>query len=661
MMSELVNPVGLGLAARGSVSDAVAWTEEARRQGVESVWIHDSYFERDAVSFASAIASQVADIRVGLGALNPYTRHPVLIAMTVSAIDEMSPGRVILALGTGLPLRLGQMGIPYIPEEGVERVSRCIDILRALWNGERLPPGAPGLPPLQPMFPPVHRVPVYIAAYRSPMLKLAGEKADGYLARPAESIPALRVMLAKIRAASAAAGRAEDAVATAGYLLTIVDSSRREALNRAKREPFVIYMMSVLSDVSLRRAGFERELRDRIAEAWKQEDYHGAAELIPDSLLDAFVLCGTPTDVAEGAWRYRETGLELPILQPVVQEQTQVEATLEAAVVYGSEEAAAEPIPALPDGSSPRSEIGKRGLGRRLAAWVEVTRPFSFTASVVPVSVGGALASAEGVFYWPLFLAAVFGALLLQVGTNIINELFDVRRGVDSITSPRASHAIVKGRVDEREAFLLGASAFALATVIGLWLIHRRGWPVAALGLIGIVAGFGYTAPPLQYKYRGFGVPLVFLLMGPTMVGGAYYVVTGSFGWGALAASIPVGFLVAAILHGNEWRDISEDARAGIVTLSNRMGRRLAHFGYVFLVVGAYVALGLAVMAGALSTSSLLPLLSLPLFVRVIRASELGAAGQQRAIAKIDLETARLHAVFGALLVAGLAASALGA
>jgi 1,4-dihydroxy-2-naphthoate octaprenyltransferase len=146
------------------------------------------------------------------------------------------------------------------------------------------------------------------------------------------------------------------------------------------------------------------------------------------------------------------------------------------------------------------------------------------------------------------------------------------------------------------------------------------------------------------------------------MVGGAYYVITGTISWQALTLSVPIGLLVAAILHGNEWRDISDDARSGMSTLSVRFGRNAAHLGYVSLVVGAYLALALAVLIGglpngyaiALPTTTLLAMLSLPLLVRAIRASELGATGQQRAIAMIDLETAQLHATFGVLLVLGL-------
>jgi 1,4-dihydroxy-2-naphthoate polyprenyltransferase len=678
-MAELSRPIGFGLAARGSVSETVAWAEQARRAGLDSVWVHDSYFERDAVTYASAIASRVGGIRVGMGALNPLTRHPVLVAMTVSAIDDMAPGRVLLGMGTGLPLRLGQMGIPYTPDAGLEAVSKAIDTMRALWSGERVPPGQAGLPPVQPMFPPVHRVPIYIAAYRSAFLRLAGSKADGYLARPAESIASLRRMLETMRAASVAAGRPEDAVEVAGYLLTLVDRSRREALNRAKREPFVIYMMSVQSDLAMRRAGLDPELKNRIAEAWRAEDYHRAANLIPDELLDAFMLCGTREEVAAGAAAYHQAGMDLPLLQPVLQAEDQVREVLAAAVEYGrAAPAPAAPAPVAPapaaavhGGAGPeavpaetlperasRPERARHRSPRRLAAWFEIARPFSFTASTVPVAAGGALAALDGRLDWPLLIAALSAAVLLHVGTNVTNEIYDVRKGIDSITSPRASHALLKGRLSEHEAFALAAAAFAGATAIGLWLVAVRGWPVAVLGLLGLIGGLGYTAPPLEYKFHALGPPLVFLLMGPLMVVGSYYVSSGTLTWAALVASLPVGLLVTAILHGNEWRDVSEDARAGISTLSIRVGRRFAHELYITLVIGAYLVLALAVAIGALPPLSLLAMLSLPLLVRAIRASELGATGQQRAIAMIDLETAQLHAAFGFLLVAGLVIAA---
>src|SRR5215831_8204816 len=179
-MRTLARPIGLGLAARGDVDEVTTWARRARDAGLDSVWVHDSYFERDGVSFATAIAQAIAldddedmaGFRVALGAANPFTRHPVVLAMTGSALDEVLPGRIVMGLGTGLPLRLKQMGIPYDPASAVERVSSTMDELRALWAGERLPSATPGLPPIQPMFPPTHRIPLFIAAYRREFVEL---------------------------------------------------------------------------------------------------------------------------------------------------------------------------------------------------------------------------------------------------------------------------------------------------------------------------------------------------------------------------------------------------------------------------------------------------------------------------------------------------------
>jgi 1,4-dihydroxy-2-naphthoate octaprenyltransferase len=444
--------------------------------------------------------------------------------------------------------------------------------------------------------------------------------------------------------------------------------------------------------VSLARAGFDRELRDRIAAAWRAEDFHTAGNLIPDELLDAFMLCGTREDVAAAAVRYHtEANLELPLLQPVLQEEAQIEELLAAARLF-----AAAPDPAHAAGEAGRVPVlsaataagasaassaaipldiagypasagladdrtltlGSRVRRRAGAVW-EVVRPFAYTASVIPVAAGGALAWADGRFDMLPFVLALVGAVALHSGTNIVNEIYDVRQGIDTITSPRASHAILKGRIGERDAFRVAMLFFGLAVAVGLALAYLRGWPIVALGLIGLAGGYFYTAPPFQYKFHALGVPLVFLLMGPLMTVGAYFAVTGIWSVTALWLSLPIGLLVAAILHGNEWRDVSEDTRAGITTLSSRLGRDFAHYAYLAMTLGAYITLGLAVVFRLLPPQVMIAVLSLPLLAVVIRAAELGAGGQARAIAMIDLQTARLHMAFGALLIAGVLLSGL--
>ena len=656
LVAELGRRVGIGLAARGEVREAAAWARRAEDLGIDSIWVHDSYFERDPITYLSAMGMETRRIGLGAGALNPYTRHPVVVAMTMSALDDLAPRRVTLALGSGLPLRLSQMAIPY--DDTVARVSESIDQIRRLWSGQPLKLNEK-VPPLQPMFQPPHRIPIYIAAYRTPFLDLCGEKADGYLARPAESLPAFQKMRARVLESASAHGRAAGDIDFRGYLLCLFDSSRQEALNRAKREPFVIYMISVLSDISMKRAGFDPALRSQIATAWRAEDYHKAGELIPDELLDAFILCGTVKEVAARATAYHDAGMDVPLLQPILQETAQVDAVFEAAVAYASVTPTL-PSPARGGGESRPVPIGAGkvgpGLGRRLAGAWEVVRPFSFTASVLPVSVGGAIALSQGRMHWPLFLAALLGALGLHIGTNVINEIYDVRHGIDSITSPRMSMAILKGRISERDAFIVAWSGFILALLMGIFLLLHRGWPIVLLGLIGFVGGYFYTAPPFQYKYRALGLPLVFLLMGPLMVAGSYFAVTGTFDPNVLIVSLPVGLLVTAILHGNEWRDVAEDTRHGFTTFSAQVGRDAAHWVYVMLVLGAYVAVGLAVMVGALPKLALLTLFSLPLMAWILRDAERGAEGHLRAIAMIDLMTARLHGAFGALLLVGLVA-----
>jgi 1,4-dihydroxy-2-naphthoate octaprenyltransferase len=527
------------------------------------------------------------------------------------------------------------------------------------------------------MFPPVHRIPLFIAAYRKEFVELAGRKADGYLARPCESIPSLAGILERLRATATTAGRDPRDIETAGYLLTLVDKTRREALNRAKREPFVIYMMSILGNVSLHRAGFEPELRDRIAAAWRADELHEAGKLIPDELLDAFMLCGTREDVAEQALAFHlKAGLDMPLLQPVLQEDRHVREIVEAARIYaslpdaasGEDErvsmaAAVSTRLSLPEGPA---ETGRHGLTgdhrlggfervrRRVAAAWEILRPFAYTVTVIPVLAGGSLAAVNGAFSWPPFLAALAAAMLVQSGSNVINEVYDVRKGIDTITSPRASQAVLKGRFSENGARAFSISLFIAGAALGLYLVFLRGPVMLGLGIFGVAGGYTYTAPPFQYKYKGLGVPMIFALMGPLTVVGSYFAVSGAWDWHALVLSVPVGLLVTAIVHGNDWRDIGDDTRAGIITLSVQIGRRWAHYFYLALVLGAYAAVGLSVAVRWLPPATALVMLSVPYLAQVVQSAELGANGQARAIAKIDLETAHLHLAFGLLLVAGV-------
>src|SRR3954471_2971579 len=373
-MAVLGRRVGLGLASSGDVRTAVAAAERAREAGIESVWFHESYFERDAITYATAVAAAVPDIAIGIGAVNVNTRHEVVLAMTVSALDDLAPGRIRLGLGTALPLRLQQMGIPYEPDAALAAIEAAMGDLKRLWAGERLPT-SPGLPDLEPMFPPVHHTPLWVAGYRKAFHELAGRTADGYLARPAESVQGVAIAKQRIHDAAVAAGRDPSAVDIGGYLLCLVDESRAAALDRAKREPFAIYMLAVQSDISMRRVGLDPQLRTDVMAAWRTGDYHAAAALIPDEFVDAFLLCGTSAEIAQRTEAYVEAGMTLPILQPVVQTEEQIAGVIEAARIFGSGASATVPAP------RDSSYDDRLSLRRRAAGWSEIARPFSLTAS----------------------------------------------------------------------------------------------------------------------------------------------------------------------------------------------------------------------------------------------------------------------------------------
>lgn len=286
--------------------------------------------------------------------------------------------------------------------------------------------------------------------------------------------------------------------------------------------------------------------------------------------------------------------------------------------------------------------------------WLELIRPFSFTASVVPVCVGAAVAWSGRRADVGAFVVAVVGVLLLQAGTNVINEVFDVANGVDTLQTPRASRVLVTGRLPSELAHHVGVLLLVSGAAAGALIsaVFHLGWVPLAAGLLGAAAGYAYTAPPLQLKYRGLAVPAVALVMGPLMVLGAEAVETGGCTWAGLAASVPVTFLVAAILVGNDLRDLETDRDAGIRTEATILGRPRAWEAYLALLVGAYAFLAAAVGAGVLPWPALLALFSAPLAVRSIQGGARGREG----LVHLDERSAQVHLLFGLLLTVGLGA-----
>ena len=287
-----------------------------------------------------------------------------------------------------------------------------------------------------------------------------------------------------------------------------------------------------------------------------------------------------------------------------------------------------------------------------LCIWIQAVRPFAFTASMVPVFLAAALAMrSDEPVRWGLFPLVVAASLLIHTGTNLINDYFDFRKGVDRPDTRGSSRVLVDGLLQPHQVLLAGLAAFAATAAVGLIFIALCGWPILVLGLIGMAGGFFYTALPVAYKYIGLGDACVFWLMGPLMVVGAFLVLTGLWSWQAMAIALPVGSLVAAILSGNNLRDIADDAAASVKTTAGLLGHRAARIEYAALVTSAYILILILIAMDLLPVWSLLTFLSLPPALRNIRTALRSAPTTAHTLATLDVQSAQVHLLFGVLLI----------
>jgi 1,4-dihydroxy-2-naphthoate polyprenyltransferase len=283
--------------------------------------------------------------------------------------------------------------------------------------------------------------------------------------------------------------------------------------------------------------------------------------------------------------------------------------------------------------------------------WVRASRPHSFTASLVPLLVGGACAALEGAFAPRMFALAMAASVALQAGTNLVNDYFDWRSGADAVGP--SGRILREGLLGPTQVRNVGLAALALGCGGGLVIVAQVGWPILILGLIGVPLAYGYTAPPIKLAYRGFGEAVVFLLMGPCMVIGGYLIHGARRGLGTpLVASIPVGCLVAGILQVNNIRDIELDRASGKLTLATRLGGAGARREFDVLLAGAYLGLPGAVALRRLPWPALLAMVSLPVALRL--RTMLNAMDEPDLLAPAVPRAAALQFRFGLLLASGI-------
>jgi 1,4-dihydroxy-2-naphthoate octaprenyltransferase len=283
-----------------------------------------------------------------------------------------------------------------------------------------------------------------------------------------------------------------------------------------------------------------------------------------------------------------------------------------------------------------------------------VPRFWSLTASTVPVTVGAALAAHDGHFNGPLLALCLLSGWLLQISANLLNTYGDFRSGVDTSANPPTAPHLVNGTL--RPCQVLGAGVFCLlaGALAGALAAARSDWRLAGFAAAGVAGAACYTTGP-RFKYAGFGLPAVALLMGVLMVTASYFAQTRTLTLPSLIVSLPVACLVGAILHGNDLRDMVSDRRAGIRTVSLVLGSERAPRLFMALHILPHLILAAGIAAGLLPPRAGIALLTLPFTVGALRTCAAGFhACDPARISRLEGLSAGLHFFFGTLLTLGL-------
>lgn len=290
-------------------------------------------------------------------------------------------------------------------------------------------------------------------------------------------------------------------------------------------------------------------------------------------------------------------------------------------------------------------------IGPRAAWWIAI-RPKTLPAAIVPVLVGVACAAHVGQVRWAPSLAALTGALLLQIGSNFANDVYDFEKGADGHERVGPARAVASGYISPQAMKRGMGLVFGLALLVGLYLTVTSGPLIMLIGVASIVAAIAYTGGPYPLGYNGLGEVFVLLFFGFVAVCGTCFVNLGRVPELGVWSSIPVGALASAILVVNNVRDEDTDRRSGKRTLVVRFGRRSGIVQYAVFLGLAYLAPLLLVSRQLAHFAVLAPLLTLPWGLRLLRAL---SAQRGPALNATLAQTAQLLLAYGVLLSMGLA------
>ena len=224
----------------------------------------------------------------------------------------------------------------------------------------------------------------------------------------------------------------------------------------------------------------------------------------------------------------------------------------------------------------------------KLNLWLLASRPKTLPASFVPVMVGSALAISQGKFFLLYSIAALICSVLIQIGTNFTNDLYDYLKGADNEKRKGPMRVLVSGLISVKEMKIGISLVFGLAFLLGLYLVYSSGILILFVGIISIIAGIAYTAGPFPLAYNGLGDLFVFIFFGVVGTMGTFYLHTQEISLLAFIISVPVGAVTTNILVVNNYRDINEDKEAGKITMAVIIGKYFTRVEFILLLILCY-------------------------------------------------------------------------
>ena len=296
-------------------------------------------------------------------------------------------------------------------------------------------------------------------------------------------------------------------------------------------------------------------------------------------------------------------------------------------------------------------DLSAEKLPTKFESWILASRPKTLLAAVVPVMVGSALAINKGKFVLLYSLVALICSVLIQIGTNYVNDLYDFLKGADNEKRKGPLRVLASDLISVNEMKLGSLIIFFIAFLLGLYLVYQAGIVIFIIGVFSILAGIAYTAGPFPLAYNGLGDFFVFIFFGVVGTMGTFYIQTKEFSLISFLTSIPVGALITNILVVNNFRDTEEDKAAGKKTLAVILGKNFARYQFILLTFSSFIIPAALFFIYNFHFWIFLPYLTIPIAFKLVTMLYTFEGFQLNKTLEL---TAKFSALFGLLFAAGL-------